>query len=124
MNEGKLYQQIIDKGKELTPFHPAWKTEENLVSGCQSIMYLHSELTEGKITYFADSKALISRGLAALLLAFYNGKEPEFVLKNPPIFLEKEGIVENLTPGRANGVASLYLKMKQQALAHLLAPRS
>lgn len=118
----EVYQKIMEWGELLPPFKPEWKTEENLVHGCQSIMHLHGELKEGKIYFSASSDALISAGLAALLLEAYNGCSPETVLKEPPVFLEELGIPASLTPGRANGLASLYLKMKQEALK-LLLPR-
>ena len=115
----ELYQALMKL--ELPPFDESWKTEENLVSGCQSILYLHSEIKDGKIYFYAASDALISRGLAALLVDFYSGKSPEDVLKVAPTFIAELKIPEALSPSRANGLASLYLKMKQQALAHLVA---
>jgi len=117
----ELYQKIMEIGKELPPFDEAWTIPENLVSGCQSILYLHSEVKEGKIYFYASSDALISKGLAALLIDFYSGRPPEEVLKVAPTFLEELKIPEALSPSRANGLASLYLKMKQQALSHLVA---
>lgn len=118
-----VYRKIMEWGKKLPPFHSEWKTESHLVSGCQSIMYLHSEIKEGRIYFYAASDALISAGLAALLIEVYNGETPETVLTSPPHFLDTMGIPASLTPGRANGLASLYLKMKQEALRHLLVPR-
>lgn len=115
-----IYQKIIEWGKKLPPFNPEWKNEENLVSGCQSLMYLHAETQEGKIYFYAASDALISAGLAALLIEAYNGETPETVLTSPPLFLDSIGIPASLTPGRANGLASLYLKMKQEALKFLI----
>lgn len=118
-----IYRKIIEWGKKLPPFNPDWKTEENLVTGCQSLMYLHSEIKERHLYFYAASDALISAGLAALMLEAYNGQSPETVLTHPPDFLDAIGIPASLTPGRANGLASLYLKMKQEALKHLLALR-
>lgn len=114
-----LYGEIMTWGKKLTPFDPAWKTEENRVTGCQSIMYLHSRLDGTNVVFYASSDALISAGLAALLLEVYSGEPAETILLSPPQFLEELGIPSVLTPGRANGLASLYLKMKQEALRHL-----
>ena len=109
----------MEKGKSLEAFREEWKTPTNLVSGCQSIMHLHSELADGNLTFYAKSDALISSGLAALLIEFYNGKTPEEVLTIPPTFIEEMGLADAISPGRANGLASLHLKMKQQALAFL-----
>lgn len=116
-----MYQKIICLGRTLLPISSQAKTEENRVTGCQSLLYLHSELKDGKIFFYADSDALISKGLAALLIDFYNGSTPEEVLKVPPDFIEELDLPSALSPSRVNGLASLYLKMKQQALAHLVA---
>lgn len=83
-------------------------------------MYLHSEVREKKLYFAADSDALISKGLAMLLLTLYNGMTAEYILKNPPTLLEEIGLIGALTQGRANGLSGLYLKMKQEALKTLL----
>lgn len=119
-SQEEIYQKIMEWGKQLAPFKAEWKTEANLVLGCQSQMHLHAEMREGKIYFAAASDALISAGLAAIMLEAYNGQTPETVLKEPPTFLDELGIPASLTPGRANGLASLYLKMKQEALKQLL----
>ncbi len=116
----ELYQTIMEMGRELPPFEESWKTEENLVTGCQSILYLYSALNQDKLFFYAFSDALISKGLAALLISFYNGRTPEDVLKIPPTFIEELNIPQALSPSRAGGLASLHLKMKQQALQHLI----
>jgi cysteine desulfuration protein SufE len=114
-----LYGEIIAWGKKLLPFDPNWKIEKNLVAGCQSTMYLYSNCDHHAISFYASSDALISAGLAALLISVYSGEPPETVLLSPPLFLEELGIPSVLTPGRANGLASLYLKMKQEALFYI-----
>ncbi len=116
----QVYQQIMLFGKQLPPFDPEWKKEENLVPGCQSIMYLHASLKEGRLYFAAHSEALISAGLAAILISVYDGETPETILKAEPTFLEELNIPGSLTPGRANGLASLWLKMKQAALKALI----
>lgn len=115
-----LYGEIMAWGKKLPPFDPAWKTEKNRVGGCQSIMYLHTELEGSQVIFYAASDALISAGLAALLIEVYSGEPAETILLSPPQFLEDLGIPSVLTPGRANGLESLYLKMKQEALRQLV----
>lgn len=117
----EVYQKIISWGRRLPPFKEEWKCEANRVLGCQSLMYLHVELKNGKLFFSAASDALISAGLAALLIEAYNGVAPETLLKTSPAFLEDLKIPASLTPGRANGLASLFLKMKQEALHHLIA---
>jgi cysteine desulfuration protein SufE len=114
-----LYSEIMLWGKKLQPFEAEWKKETNRVMGCQSIMYLYSCLENSRVYFYATSDALISAGLAALLIEVYSGEPAETILLSPPQFLEDLGIPSLLTPGRANGLASLFLKMKQEALSHL-----
>ena len=113
------YQKIIERGRNLPPF-PEWeKRSENIVQGCQSIVYLSGEIKDGKLYFKAASDALISAGLAALLLEAYNGQPPEFILKSPPTFIEKHEIGTSLSPGRSNGLASMFLQMQRHALKYL-----
>lgn len=83
-------------------------------------MYLYANLEHGKVHYWAHSEALISAGLAALLIAVYDAEPPEVILQCPPLFLEELGIHQALSPSRANGLSSLFLKMKQEALQFYL----
>lgn len=115
------YERIIELGRGLPPIAPAYRIPENLVKGCQSRMYLHSHLQDGKIIFEAESDSLISAGLAALLMAVYSDEAPEVVLQCPPTFLEDLQINASLTMNRANGLASLHLRMKQDALQHFIA---
>lgn len=120
----ELYQTIMEMGKQLPLFKEEWKVEENRVAGCQSLLYLHSELKGGLLVFYASSDALISSGLAALLIAVYSEEAPESILLTPPKFIEEMGLPSALTPGRANGLASLYVRMKQEALRELVASSS
>lgn len=119
-----VYHTLISWGKNLAPFDPLWKTRENQVIGCQSLMYLHTTMREGKIYFHAYSEALISAGLAALLIYYYQEESPEKVLQQAPLFLEKLGIPQSLTPSRANGLASLYTQMKKAALHYLVTQKA
>ncbi len=110
------YQKIMELGKTLKSLSPADRTPENLVSGCQSIVYLICRLENGLVFFEGESDALISAGLTALLIMVYSGESPETILKCPPSYLNELGIGESLTPGRANGLYSIHLRMKQQAL--------
>jgi len=114
------YRRIIDLGKGLDcpPFESF--DDGMLVNGCQSRMYLRSELTNGKIFFHIYSDALISKGLAALLVLVYNGEDAETLVKSVPSFIQSLGIYESLTPGRSNGLASIFLRMKQEALKTLV----
>lgn len=110
------YHKIIELGKNAPPFPQAQKISSNLVPGCQSLLYLHSSVENGHILWQADSDALISKGLAQLLIYLYQEQTPEVVLKCPPLILTKLGIDTSLSPNRAQGLQSLYLKMKQRAI--------
>ncbi|MBA3816431.1 MAG: SufE family protein [Parachlamydiaceae bacterium] len=115
-SEDLKYQKIIELGRELTSLSLDDKIPENIVKGCQSTMYLRSELSNGVVIFDAESDALISAGLAAILIKVYSGEKPETILKCPPDFLEDLGISASLTPNRANGLYSIHLRMKQDAL--------
>lgn len=106
------YEKIIEMGRSLPPYSPAAKTEENLVSGCQSILYLETTYKDGLVYFNADSEALISKGLAALLIYVYSGQPPDALFKEPPLFLKELGITQALSPARSNGLFSLYKKMQ------------
>ena len=114
------YQKIIELGKQLPSYPEALKTPDHLVPGCQSTLYLASSFTDGTITYQAHSEALISAGLAYILLYAYSGQPPETILKCPPRFLDDLGIPGALSPSRSNGLSSLYLKMQQDAVKYLI----
>lgn len=119
-NQEEKYEKIIAFGKKLPPFDQTKKNDLCLVKGCQSVVYLNSSLREGLMYFEVESDAMISAGLASLLLFVYNEEPPEVVLKCPPDYLEKMGIQSSLTPNRANGLYSMHLKMKQDALKLLI----
>jgi cysteine desulfuration protein SufE len=119
-DEEAKYSKIIELGRALPPLDPAFKTPEHFVKGCQSIMYLRSYLRDGLVFFEAESDALISSGLAALLVKVYSGEEPETILKCPPTYLEDLGIRASLSPNRASGLYSIFLRMKQDALKFLI----
>ncbi|MDN3506618.1 MAG: SufE family protein [Simkaniaceae bacterium] len=114
------YQKIISLGKNLPPIAEIHKTTDNIVPGCQSIVYLHTEMRADNLYFTAASDALISSGLAGLLILAYNGHPPESVLKYKPTFLEELQITTSLTPGRSNGLASMYTRMQQDSLKFLI----
>lgn len=110
------YQKIIAMGRQLPAYPEGDKIPDKIVAGCQSTMYLSAELKDGRMQFLAHSEALISAGLAALLIKVYEEEPPEVILKCPPRFLETIGIQNSISPSRANGLFSLFLKMKQEAL--------
>ncbi|MBP9841460.1 MAG: SufE family protein [Simkaniaceae bacterium] len=110
------YQYLILLGSQLPPFPKEEEIEANRVLGCQSLMYLSTTCKDGLIFFNASSDALISRGLAALLISVYSGMPSKVILTHTPSFLHELGIFASLTPSRSNGLMSLHLKMKQLSL--------
>lgn len=119
-SEEQRYEKIIQLGRSAAPLEEKYKSRENIVPGCQSVMHMHAWMEEGRIFFAAESEALISSGLAQLLIMVYSGVKPEVVLKCPPDYLERLNISASLSPNRANGLYSIHLKMKQQALKLLI----
>jgi cysteine desulfuration protein SufE len=114
------YTRIMELGRRLPPLAPQYKVADNLVKGCQSLMYLRSYMEDGRVIFEGESDALISEGLAALLIAVYSGEPPESILKCPPTFLDDLQIASSLSPNRASGLYSLLVRMKQDALKYLV----
>lgn len=118
-NPEAKYKKIIELGQKLPSLDSSYHLPENLVEGCQSIMYLLATSENGKMRFQIYSEALISKGLAALLIFIYNDETPETLLKCPPTIISELGLQQTLTPGRSNGLFNLYLKMQQQALKNI-----
>jgi len=112
----ETYSTIITLGRELPSLPPEEKVEENQVYGCQSTVYLSTKRNEDRLFFSANADALISAGLAHLLVTIYSGEEAETILTSPPTYLEELGIPGALSPSRANGLYSMHLRMKQEAL--------
>lgn len=119
-DEEARYCKIIELGRLLPLMDEKYKVSENLVKGCQSAMYLRSYVRDHCLFFDVFSEALISAGLAAILVNVYSGETAETVLTYPPSYLEQLGIDTSLTPSRANGLYSIHLKMKQDALKFLM----
>lgn len=119
-SEEAKYEKIIELGQRQIPLAAVYKTKENLVEGCQSQVYLHSYYKQDKMVFETEADALISAGLAKLLTDVYSNETPETVLKYPPTYLEEVGIHSSLTPNRANGLYSMHLRMKRDALKILV----
>ena len=117
-NKEAVYTTIIDLGRNAPMFSDTWKIEENLVHGCQSTVYLHVERGD-RLIFSAWSDALISAGLAQLLVTLYSDETAETILRTPPKILEELNIPTLLTPGRANGLASMWKMMQKIALEEL-----
>lgn len=112
------YKYIIKLGQKLDPLDEEHKVEENLVRGCQSQVWLVTELEDDKIIFKADSDAAITKGLVAMLVQFYSGESPDTILQTNPVFIEKIGMQQHLSPTRSNGLASMVKQMKIYAMAY------
>lgn len=112
------YKHIIELGQQLAPLDEEHKVEENLVRGCQSQVWLHTRLEDGKVIFEADSDAAITKGLVALMVRFYSGRDPETIMSTDPAFIRKIGMQEHLSPTRSNGLASMVKQMKIYAMAY------
>ena len=111
------YQLLIDLGGEQEPLADEYKTDNNLIEGCQSRVWLHADLVDGKVEFRAESDALIVKGIVALLMKVYSGRTPDEILKNDPYFVEAIGLKEHLSPTRSNGLVAMIKQMKLYALA-------
>jgi cysteine desulfuration protein SufE len=111
------YEYLIDLGKELSPIEEQYKTEDNLIKGCQSRVWLHAEHTEGKIIYTADSDAIMTKGIVAILINVLSGQAPSEIANAKLDFINEIGLKEQLSPTRANGLVSMIKQMKIYALA-------
>jgi cysteine desulfuration protein SufE len=111
------YQYIIDLGKSLPIIDPQFKLDENLIKGCQSKVWLYSELENNIIKYTSDSDAILTKGIAALLLRVYSGQKPGDILSAETDFIDDIGLKEHLSPTRANGLVSMIKQIKMYAIA-------
>jgi len=105
------YEHLIELGKQLPLLDEKYKTEENLISGCQSRLWITAELVDGKIVFHADSDAKITRGIIAVVLKVVNNQPPEEVAKVELYCLDAIGLTSNLSPSRANGLASIIKRI-------------
>lgn len=110
------YEYLIDLGKNLEAYPEECKTEDKLIKGCQSRVWLDSKVQDGKIYFKADSDAIITKGIISLLISVYSGRTPEEIASSDFGFIEKIGLKENLSPTRANGLASMIATIKAVAL--------
>jgi cysteine desulfuration protein SufE len=113
------YAFLMELGRGLPPFPKEFLSPEWIVPGCQSILYLKPRFENGKLFFDAHCDALISAGLAALLIGVYNGKSPLEILQTPPLFLQELGISASLSPNRSLGLQAIYQRMQRYALQAL-----
>lgn len=110
------YEYLIDLGKNLEAYPEECKTEDKLIKGCQSRVWLDYKVQDGRIYFKADSDAIITKGIISLLIIAYSGRTPEEIASSDFGFIEKIGLKENLSPTRANGLASMIATIKAVAL--------
>lgn len=111
------YQYIIDMGKDLKGLQEQYKTDDRLIKGCQSKVWLHSEVENGKIIFTADSDAIITKGIVALMIRVLSNNSPDEIVNSELNFINAIGLKEHLSPTRANGLVSMVKQMKLDALA-------
>lgn len=109
------YNYLIEMGKDMPKIDERYKTNNHLISGCQSRVWLHSELKEGKICFTADSDAVITKGIVNLLIRVFSGHTPEEILEADTDFIDQIGLKEHLSPTRSNGLVSMLKQMKLYA---------
>ena len=112
------YEYLIELGKSLPPFDDKNKVEQNLISGCQSRVWLNAQYENGRMYYSADSDAIITKGIVSLLVRVFSGQPPQAILAAKLDFIEAIGLKENLSPTRANGLLAMIKQMKIYALIY------
>ncbi len=112
------YEYMIELGKSLPLIDPKYKSENKLIKGCQSQVWLHSELKDGKVVFTADSDAIITKGIVAILVRAFSNQTPQDILNANTNFIDEIGLKEHLSPTRANGLVSMIKQMKLDAMAY------
>ena len=111
------YEYIIDLGKNLPLIDEAYKTEDNIIKGCQSKVWVYAEKQDDKIIFTADSDAILTKGIIAILIRVFSNQKAEDILNADMSFIDEIGLKEHLSPTRANGLVSMIKKIKMYALA-------
>lgn len=112
------YEHLIDLGRSLPMIEEKYKTDDKLIKGCQSRVWMHSELKDGKVIFTADSDAIITKGMVALMIRVLSDHEPDEIINAKLDFIEKIGLTQHLSPTRSNGLLSMVKQMKLDALAY------
>ena len=112
------YEYMIDLGKSLPTIKESLKTDDRLIKGCQSKVWLHAELKEDTVEFTADSDAIITKGIVAILIRVFSNQKPEDILAANTRFIDEIGLKEHLSPTRANGLVSMIKQLKLYAVAY------
>ncbi|HNP22543.1 MAG TPA: SufE family protein [Panacibacter sp.] len=111
------YENIIQMGKELPLINAQYKTDDNIIKGCQSRVWLHADYKEGRIFFTADSDAVITKGLVSMVIRVLSGHAPAEIMNAELYFVDKVGLREHLSMTRSNGLLSMIKQMKMYAMA-------
>ena len=112
------YNYLIELSNDLPIMDPIYKTNEYLINGCQSKVWLRADLADGKIRFTADSDAIITKGIVSLLIRVLSERDPAEIIDTDLVFIDRIGLRENLSPTRSNGLLSMVKQMKLYALAY------
>ncbi len=112
------YEYMIDLGKSLPLIEEKYKTDDKLIRGCQSQVWVHPEMKEGKLFFTADSDAIITKGIIAILIRTFSGQTPKDIMEADTDFIDEIGLKEHLSPTRANGLVSMIEKIKLYAIGY------
>lgn len=112
------YQYMIDLGKTLPLIDDAHKTDDNIIKGCQSKVWVHANMNDNKVVFTADSDAIITKGIIAILIRTFSNQHPTAILEANSDFIDKIGLKEHLSPTRANGLVNMIKQLKMYAIAY------
>lgn len=112
------YQYMIDLGKTLPLINEKYKTDNNIIKGCQSKVWVHADLINDKIVFTADSDAIITKGIIAILIRVFSNQHPKDIIEANTSFIDEIGLKEHLSPTRANGLVSMIKQLKMYAIAY------
>ena len=112
------YEYMIDLGKSLPLIDEQYKTDDNIIKGCQSKVWVHADLKGDKLSFTADSDAIITKGIIAILIRAFSGQHPKDIIDADTSFIDEIGLKEHLSPTRANGLVSMIKQIKMYAIAY------
>lgn len=112
------YEHMIELGKSLPLIEEKYKTDDNLIKGCQSKVWVHAELNADKLIFTADSDAIITKGIIAILIRAFSNQHPKDIIEADTHFIDEIGLKEHLSPTRANGLVSMIKQLKMYAVAY------
>ncbi len=112
------YEYMIELGKSLSMIEEQYKTDDNIIKGCQSKVWVHAELQDDKLVFTADSDAIITKGIIAILIRVFSNQKPKDIMDADTQFIDEIGLKEHLSPTRANGWVSMIKQLKMYAIAY------